>query len=122
MQGNLFVLLQAEREGITWKSYLWNLPRGVLKFALMTWRHDSVLKHIVSYLKSALESLGTVEEYCDLEGPIQILLCIVCCLSSVIVCHCFSLPVVVCRCLLSSSIVYCLSTIVYRLSSMAQTQ
>jgi hypothetical protein len=34
MQGNLFSLLQAESEGITWKSYMWNLPRGVLKFAL----------------------------------------------------------------------------------------
>jgi hypothetical protein len=102
MQGNLFVL-QAESEGITWKSYMWNLPRGVLKFALnasidtlptftnlkswgkhgsdnchlcgntvkqtlfhcnltmdqgrMTWRHDSVLKHIAGYLKSALESV-----------------------------------------------------------------
>jgi hypothetical protein len=34
----------------------------------MTWRHDSVLKHIVGCLKSALESLYTVEVYCDLEG------------------------------------------------------
>jgi hypothetical protein len=118
MQGNLFALLQAESEGISWKSYLWNLPHGVLKFALNTsidtlptftnlkrWekhtsvnchlcgntakqtlfhvlahcnhtmnqgrttsRHDSVLKHIVGYLKSALESLSTVEVYCDLEG------------------------------------------------------
>jgi hypothetical protein len=34
MQGNLFALLQAESEAITWKSYMWNLPRGVLKFAL----------------------------------------------------------------------------------------
>jgi hypothetical protein len=34
MQGNLFALLQAESEGITWKSYMWNLSRGVLKFAL----------------------------------------------------------------------------------------
>jgi hypothetical protein len=34
MQGNLIALLQAESEGITWKSYMWNLPRGVLKFAL----------------------------------------------------------------------------------------
>jgi hypothetical protein len=25
MQGNLFAFLQAESEGITWKSYLWNL-------------------------------------------------------------------------------------------------
>jgi hypothetical protein len=118
MQGNLFALLQAESEGITWKSYMWNLPRGVLKFALnasidtlstftnlkrwgkhafvnyhlcgnavkqtlfhvlvhcnhtmnqrrMTWRHDSVLKHIAGCLNSALESLSTVEVYCNLEG------------------------------------------------------
>jgi hypothetical protein len=34
MQGNLFALLQAESEGITWKSYMWNLPLGVLKFSL----------------------------------------------------------------------------------------
>jgi hypothetical protein len=34
MQGNLFALLQAESEGITWKSYMWNLPRCVLKFVL----------------------------------------------------------------------------------------
>jgi hypothetical protein len=26
MQGNLFALLQAESEGITWKLYMWNLP------------------------------------------------------------------------------------------------
>jgi hypothetical protein len=34
----------------------------------MTWRHDSVLRHIAGYLKSALESLHTVEVYCKLEG------------------------------------------------------
>jgi hypothetical protein len=118
MKGNLFALLQAESGGITWKSYMWNLPHSVLKFALnpsiytlptftnlkrwgkhafvnchlcgntvkqtlfhvlvhcnhtmdqgrMTWRHDFVLKHIAGCLKSALDSLGTVEVYCDLEG------------------------------------------------------
>jgi hypothetical protein len=128
MQGNLLgmkeallhkeALLQAESEVITWKSYMSNLPCGVLKFALnasidtlptftnlkrwgkpasanchlcgntvkqtlfhvlvhcnhtmdqrrMTWRHDSVLKHIAGCLKSALESLSTVKVYCDLEG------------------------------------------------------
>jgi hypothetical protein len=97
---------------------MWNLPRGVLKFALnasintlptftnlkkwgkrasvnchlcgntvkqmlfyvlvhcnytihqgrMTWRHDSVFKHIADCLKSAHESLSTVEVYCDVEG------------------------------------------------------
>jgi hypothetical protein len=118
IQGNLFALLQAESEGITWKSYMWNFPYGLLKFALnasidtlptftnlknwgkrasvnchlcgntvkqtlfhvlvhcnhkiyqgrLTWRHDSDLKHIAGCLKSALNSLGTVEVYCNLEG------------------------------------------------------
>jgi hypothetical protein len=98
-------------------SYMWNLPRGVLKFSLnasidilptftnlkrwgkdasvnchlcgntvkqmlfhvlvncnhtidqrrTTWKDDSVLKHIAGCLKSALESLSTVEVYCNLE-------------------------------------------------------
>jgi hypothetical protein len=34
VQGSLFALLQTESEGITRKSYMWNLLRGVLKFAL----------------------------------------------------------------------------------------
>jgi hypothetical protein len=118
IQGNLLALLQAESEGIFWKSYMRNLPRGVLKFAQngsidtlptftnlkrwwkrafvnchlcgntvkqtlfhvsvhcnhtmdqgrMTLRHDSILKHIAGCLKSAIESLSTVEVYCDLEG------------------------------------------------------
>jgi hypothetical protein len=34
MQENLFALLQAENENITWKSYMWDLPCGVLKFAV----------------------------------------------------------------------------------------
>jgi hypothetical protein len=34
MQGNLFTLLQAENETITWKSYKWDIPRGFLKFAV----------------------------------------------------------------------------------------
>jgi hypothetical protein len=34
MQELFFALLQAENESITWKSYIWNLPRGVLKFAV----------------------------------------------------------------------------------------
>jgi hypothetical protein len=33
MQGNLFALLQAENESITWKSYMWDRPCGVLKFS-----------------------------------------------------------------------------------------
>jgi hypothetical protein len=108
---DLILLLQAESEFIAWNLYMWNLPRGVLKFALnasietlptftnlkrwgkhasvnchlcgntvkqtlfhvlvlcnhtmdpgrMTWRHNSVLKRITGCLKSALESLSTVE-------------------------------------------------------------
>jgi hypothetical protein len=34
MEGNLFALLPAENESITWKSYMWDLPRGVLKFVM----------------------------------------------------------------------------------------
>jgi hypothetical protein len=34
MQGDLFALLQAENESITWKSYMWDLLCGVLKFAV----------------------------------------------------------------------------------------
>jgi hypothetical protein len=104
-------------ETITWKSYMWDLPRGVLKLAVnssidtlptftslrrwgkrasvncqlcrnmvkqtlfnvhvpchtldqgrSTWRHDSVLNHIVGCLKSALVGKSTVELYCDLDG------------------------------------------------------
>jgi hypothetical protein len=34
MQGNLFSLLQADNESITWKSYMWDVPHSVLKFAV----------------------------------------------------------------------------------------
>jgi hypothetical protein len=34
MQGNFFALLQTKNESITWKLYMWDLPRGVLKFAV----------------------------------------------------------------------------------------
>jgi hypothetical protein len=34
MQGNLFALMQAENESIMRKSYMWDLPCGVLKFAV----------------------------------------------------------------------------------------
>jgi hypothetical protein len=34
LQGNIFASLQAENESITWKSYMWDLPRGVLEFAV----------------------------------------------------------------------------------------
>jgi hypothetical protein len=34
MQKNLFALLQAENESITWKLYRWDFPRGLLKFAV----------------------------------------------------------------------------------------
>jgi hypothetical protein len=34
MQGYLFALMQVENESITWKSYMWDLHRGVLKFTV----------------------------------------------------------------------------------------
>jgi hypothetical protein len=34
----------------------------------LNWRHDSVLIHIASCLKSALVGKSTVELYCDLDG------------------------------------------------------
>ena len=34
MQGNFLSLLIEEDTNVTWKSYIWNLPRGVAKFAL----------------------------------------------------------------------------------------
>ena len=34
MQGNFLSLLIEEDSNVTWKSYLWNMPRGVVKFAL----------------------------------------------------------------------------------------
>jgi hypothetical protein len=36
--------------------------------ARMTWRHNSILKHISSCLKSALENQSTDEVYCSLKG------------------------------------------------------
>ena len=34
MQGNFLSLLVEEDTNVTWKSYLWNVPRGVVKFAI----------------------------------------------------------------------------------------
>jgi hypothetical protein len=34
MQGNLFALLPNENKSIMWKSYMWDLPCGVLQFAV----------------------------------------------------------------------------------------
>jgi hypothetical protein len=59
MQGNLFALLQAENESITWKFYMWDLPHGDLKFAVKSsidmlptftnlWRWGSMLQSIAS--------------------------------------------------------------------------
>jgi hypothetical protein len=36
MQGNIFALLLAESEGITWKSYMWNFPCGALNASIVT--------------------------------------------------------------------------------------
>jgi hypothetical protein len=35
---------------------------------MLTWRHDSVLNHIRSSLKSAVMGKSTVELYCDFDG------------------------------------------------------
>ena len=34
MQGDYLALIMEERDSITWKSYLWDVPQGVLKFAI----------------------------------------------------------------------------------------
>ena len=34
MQGDYLALIMEEENCITWKSYLWDIPQGVLKFAL----------------------------------------------------------------------------------------
>jgi hypothetical protein len=63
MQGNLFALLQAENESIKWKSYMWDHPRGFLKFAvnssidtLLTFTN---LRRWGSVLQSIASSVGT---------------------------------------------------------------
>jgi hypothetical protein len=38
-----------------------------LDLGRLTWRHDSVLNHIASCLKSALVGKSTVKLYCDLD-------------------------------------------------------
>ena len=102
MQGDYLALHMEEQSCLTWKSYLWDIPQGVLKFAInagintlpsadnlkrwgkrvnnrcgfcgniqtlahilsncsvaleqgrFTWRHDSVLKSIVTFVHSKL--------------------------------------------------------------------
>ena len=116
MQGNFLSLLIEEDTNVSWKSYLWNLPRGVVKFALnssldtlpsadnlrrwgkrvsdvcplcrgsskqtlnhilsscssalnqgrFTWRHDSVLKTLFSFVEGKL--LDGFSIYADLAG------------------------------------------------------
>ena len=34
MQGDYIALIMEEGSCITWRSYLWDIPRGVLKFAI----------------------------------------------------------------------------------------
>ena len=114
MQGDYLALLMEEDSCITWKSYLWDIPQGVLKFAInagintlptldnlrrwgkrvndrcpfcgniqtllhvlsncstsldqgrYTWRHDSVLLHIVEMARSNLKEGYSV--FSDLIG------------------------------------------------------
>jgi hypothetical protein len=42
--------------------------KHTLDQGILTWRHDSILNHIASCLKSALVGKSTVELYCDLDG------------------------------------------------------
>jgi hypothetical protein len=84
MQGNFFALLQAESEGITWKSYMWNLPRGVLKFApnasidtlptftnLKRWgQRASVNCHLCgNTVKQTLLGIGSRRDRCPMSSP-----------------------------------------------------
>jgi hypothetical protein len=64
MQGNLFALLQAENESITGKLYMWDLPCGVLKFAVnssidMLPTFTNPLEGGGSMLRSIASSVGT---------------------------------------------------------------
>ena len=34
MQGDYLALIMEERDSVTWRSYLWDIPQGVLKFAI----------------------------------------------------------------------------------------
>jgi hypothetical protein len=60
MQENLFALAQAESEGITWKSYMWNLPLGVLKFSL-----NASIDTLPTFTNHQLPSLW---EHCETEA------------------------------------------------------
>jgi hypothetical protein len=60
MEGNLFALLQAENQSITWKSYMWDFPCGVLKFAVnssmdikagLSQNYDTALKDMTRIMK-----------------------------------------------------------------------
>ena len=114
MQGDFLALVMEEQGSITWRSFLWDIPQGVLKFAInagintlpsldnlkrwgkrtndrcpfcgnietllhvlsncstsldqgrYTWRHDSVLKSIISFIHPHLYD-GMVL-YSDMEG------------------------------------------------------
>ena len=114
MQGDYLALHMEEQSCLTWKSFMWDIPQGVLKFAInagintlpsadnlkrwgkrvsdrcafcgniqtlahilsncssaleqgrFTWRHDSVLKSIVSFASAQLRNGFTL--YSDLHG------------------------------------------------------
>ena len=42
MQGDYIALLMEEGSCITWRSYLWDIPRGILKFAINAILKDGV--------------------------------------------------------------------------------
>ena len=116
-QGNLLKLIEAENADLTWKSIIYDLPRGVLSFAVrasidflptfsnlktwgkrsqtkckfcgnqetlihilnscsvflnqgrFTWRHDSILVHILKQLKNAIgTNSNNIQIFSDMPG------------------------------------------------------
>jgi hypothetical protein len=66
---NLFALLQAESEGFTWKSYMWNLPCGVLKFALNA-SIDTlpIFTNLKRWGEACLCQLPSLWEHCETDA------------------------------------------------------
>ena len=115
-QGNLLKLIEAEGADLTWRSIIFDLPRGVLSFAVrasidylptfcnlktwgkrnstnckfcgnqetlmhvlnscsvslnqgrFTWRHDSILDHLLKQLKQILSTSPDVQIFSDMPG------------------------------------------------------
>ena len=116
-QGNMLKLIESENADLTWRSIIYDLPRGVLSFAVrsgidylptfnnlrtwgkrmqtncklcgnhetllhvlnfcsvslnqgrLTWRHNSILRHILITLKTIIEATGKdIRIYSDIAG------------------------------------------------------